>query len=324
MTITNEASLTNEAPLLEGEARAAVAIGTRQLLERAVLLLLFAGLIIGVLAVLRPFATAILFGTILAIAAWPLRDRLLRRGLKRGLVATLLLLLALGVVVLPLLAVAPGLAERLTLGASRIQDYFAGSPQIPPRLAGLPVVGERLASMWNKVLVADGDIRTVLEPYSDALRQTLVAAAGALGQSILQIILSLVVATFFWVSGDVLAATLRDILRRLGGEPAGATLDVAAGAVRSVAYGVVGTAIIQAVIMATGLVLAGVPGAILLGFVTLLLALSQIGAPLIIAIWAGAAVWLFGQDQQGWGIFIIFWGLVVTVIDNVIKPFLIG
>ncbi len=245
-------------------------------------------------------------------------------GLKRGLAATLLLLLALAIVVLPLLAVAPGLGDRLTQGASRVQDYFASSPQIPPSLAGLPVVGERLASAWNKLLVAEGDIRTVLEPYSASLRQALIGAAGALGQSVLQIILSLVVATFFWVSGDTLAATLRDILRRLGGEPAAATLDVAAGAVRSVAYGVVGTAAIQAVIMAFGLAVAGVPGAVLLGFVTLLLALSQIGAPLIIVIWVGAAVWLFGQDQQGWGVFMIFWGLVVTVIDNFIKPFLIG
>jgi predicted PurR-regulated permease PerM len=318
MTVPNEASF------VEGEARAAAAIGIRQLLERAVLLLLFAGLIIGVLAVLRPFATAILFGTILAIAAWPLRDLLMRHGFKRGLAATLLLLLALGVVVLPLLAVAPGLAERLTLGATRLQDYFAGAPQIPPRLASLPVVGERLASMWDKVLVAEGDIRTVLEPYSDALRQALVGAARALGQSVLQIILSLVVATFFWVGGDALTEVLRDILKRLGGEPAAATLDVAGGAVRSVAYGVVGTAAIQAVIMAIGLALAGVPGAILLGFITLLLALSQIGAPLIIVIWVSAAVWLFGQDQQGWGVFMIFWGLVVTVIDNFIKPFLIG
>src|SRR5215213_4536985 len=166
--------MANQLPSLEDESRAAAALGTTQLLERAVLLLLFAGLLLGVLAVLRPFATAILFGTILAIAAWPLRELLLRRGLKRGLAATLLLLLALGVVVLPLLAMAPGLAERLTLGASRIQGYFAGSPQIPPRLGGLPIVGGRLTSAWNQVLLAEGDIRTVLEPYSDALRQMLV------------------------------------------------------------------------------------------------------------------------------------------------------
>src|SRR3954466_7208426 len=123
MTITNEASFP------EDEARAAVAIGTRQLLERAVLLLLFAGLILGVLAVLRPFATAILFGTILAIAAWPVRDLLLRCGLKRGMAAALLLLIALAVVAVPLIAVAPGLSERLTQGANRLRDYFASAPQ---------------------------------------------------------------------------------------------------------------------------------------------------------------------------------------------------
>jgi predicted PurR-regulated permease PerM len=314
----------NELPSLEGGARTAPSTGVTQLLERAVLLLLFAGLLVGILAVLRPFLTAILFGTILAIATWPLRDFLLRHGLKRGLTAMLLLLLVLAVVVLPLLALAPGLGERVTQGANRLQNYLASAPPLPSWLAGLPIIGERLASMWNKVLIAQGNIRSLLEPYSDALRHGMVEAAGALGQSILQIILSLVVATFFWVSGDALAAALRDILRRLGGETVAAALDVAAAAVRSVAYGVVGTAAIQAVIMVIGLALAGVPGAVLLGFVTLLLALSQIGAPLIIVVWAGATVWLFGHDQPGWGIFMIFWGLVVTVIDNVIKPFLIG
>ncbi len=316
--------MADEHPSPTFEARGTVALGTTQLLEHAVLLVLFGGLLVGILAVLRPFFTAILFGAILAVAAWPLRDLLLQRGLKRGMTATLLLLLALAVVILPLMAVAPGLADHLTLGATKLQDYVATAPQVPNRLADLPIVGERLAKLWVQAIHAEGGIRAMLEPYSGDIRQAFVTAAGSLAQSVLQIILSLVVATFFWVGGDALAAILRDILRRLGGETADAALDVAAGAVRSVAYGVVGTAAIQAVIMAVGLLLAGVPGAVLLGFVTLLLALSQIGAPLIIAVWVGAAVWLFGQDQQGWGIFIIFWGLVVTVIDNFIKPFLIG
>jgi len=298
--------------------------GTIQFLERAVLLLLLAGLLLGILAVLQPFATGILFGAILAIPAWPLRELLLRRGLKRGMAATLLLLLALAVVALPLIAVAPGLAERLSQGAGRAQEYFAGNPEVPARLADLPVVGDRLAKLWNRAILAEGGIRTMLAPYSESLRQGFVGVAGALAQSVLQIILALVIATFFWVSGDVMAATLRDILHRLAGDAADTAMDVAAGAVRSVAYGVVGTAVIQAVILAIGLALAGVPGAVLLGFVTLLLALSQIGAPLIIPIWVGAVIWLFGQDHQGWGVFMIFWGLVVTVIDNFIKPFLIG
>src|SRR5215208_8267684 len=138
------------------ETPTAATIGTTQLLERAFLLLLFAGLLFGILAVLQPFATGILFGAILAITAWPLRDLLLRRGLKRGLAATLLLLLALAVVALPLLAVAPGLAERLVQGAHRLQAYLAGAPQAPPALAGLPVVGERLAGVWDRATLAEG------------------------------------------------------------------------------------------------------------------------------------------------------------------------
>ena len=66
--------MANEPLSLRERADAAASTGTTQLLERAVLLLLFAGLLLGILAVLRPFATGILFGAILAIAAWPLRD----------------------------------------------------------------------------------------------------------------------------------------------------------------------------------------------------------------------------------------------------------
>jgi predicted PurR-regulated permease PerM len=128
----------------------------------------------------------------------------------------------------------------------------------------------------------------------------------------------------FWTSGEALVTILHDALRRLGGPIAEQALDVAAGAIRSVAYGVVGTALIQAVLLTFGLAVAGVPGATMLGFVGLLLAISQIGGPLLILIWGGAAWWLFAQDQQAWGVFMIIWGLVISVIDNVIKPWLIG
>src|ERR1700746_3973884 len=117
-------AIANKLPSPEESAGAAAPIGTTQLLERAILLLLFAGLLLGVLAVLRPFATAIMFGAILAIAAWPLRELLLRCGLNRGLAATLLLLLALAVVAVPLMAVSPGLGERLSEGAHKLQVYF--------------------------------------------------------------------------------------------------------------------------------------------------------------------------------------------------------
>jgi len=117
----------------------------------------------------------------------------------------------------------------------------------------------------------------------------MIGAARALADSLVQVILSLVVATMFWTNGDGLVSVLHDALRRLGGPIAERALDVAAGAIRSVAYGVIGTAAIQAVLLAFGLAVAGVSGAAMLGFVALLLAISQIGGPLLMLIWGGAA-----------------------------------
>jgi predicted PurR-regulated permease PerM len=294
------------------------------LIERSIVALLFIGLFIGVLAVVKPFMTAILFGAALATAAWPMRQALVRRGLGRGLTATLLLLLSLVLIVLPLLVIAPHLADQLGQGMDRVEAYFAATPEQPAWITGLPLIGRRLGAIWDRVVEAQGNLRALAEPYTAYLEQVMIGVARALADSMVQVILSLVVATMFWTNGDVLVGMLHEALRRLGGPLAERALDVAAGAIRGVAYGVVGTAVIQAVLLAIGLAVAGVPGAATLGFVALLLAISQIGGPLLILIWGGAAWWLFAQDHQAWGAFMIIWGVFVNTVDNFIKPWLIG
>ncbi len=93
--------------------------------------------------------------------------------------------------------------------------------------------------------------------------------------------------------------------------------------VKGVSYGIVGTALIQAIALTIGLFIAGIPKAAALGFLALLIALSQIGI-LLVVIWGGAAWWLFSFGAQWWAIFMIVWGLFVSVVDNVIRPLLVG
>lgn len=298
--------------------------GRVALIERGVLVLLVVGLFIGVLAIVKPFTTAILFGATLATAAWPLRQALVRRGLGRGAAAALLLLSSLVLVVLPMLVAAPHLVAQLDQGVQRVQSYFAATPQQPAWIHSLPLFGRRAAAIWDRVVEVKGNLRTLLEPYTADLEQVMIGVARALADSLVQVLLSLIVATMFWTSGDTLVAVLHDALRRLGGPIAERALDVAAGAIRGVAYGVVGTAAVQAGLLTLGLAVAGVPGSVMLGFVGLLLAISQIGGPLLVLIWGGAAWWLFAQDQPVWGVFMIVWGLFVSIADNFIKPWLIG
>jgi predicted PurR-regulated permease PerM len=318
-SVTMAAELSKSADERTSDDAARVAM-----IERSILVLLVVGLLVGVLAIVKPFTTAILFGAALATAAWPIRQALIQRGLRRGPAATLLLLFSLVIVVLPMLVFAPHLADQLVRGIQRVQSYFGATPEQPAWIRGVPLMGRRLAAAWDRVVEAQGNLRTLAEPYTADVEQMMIGVARALADSIVQVILSLAVATMFWVNGEVLVAMLHDALRRLGGPIAEGALDVAAGAIRGVAYGVVGTAAIQAVLLAIGLAVAGVPGAAMLGFVALLLAISQIGAPLLVLIWGGAAWWLFGQDHQAWGAFMIVWGVFVSTVDNFIKPWLIG
>ncbi len=300
-------------------------VGARvALIERGVLLLLVLGLLAGVVAVVKPFTTAILFGATLATAAWPLRQALVRRGLGRGAAAFLLLLASLLLVVVPALLLAPHLSDQIVNGTRRVQSYFAATPEQPAWIKGLPLVGRRAAAAWSRIVEVKGNLRALLEPYTADVEQLMVTAARAFADSLVQVLLSLIVATMFWTNGEALVAMLHDALRRLGGLIAERAIDVAAGAIRGVAYGVIGTAAIQTVLLVVGLAIAGVPGAPMLGFLALMLAISQIGGPLLVLIWGGAAWWLFAQDQAGWGVFMIAWGVFVSMIDNIIKPWLIG
>ena len=71
-----------------------------------------------------------------------------------------------------------------------------------------------------------------------------------------------------------------------------------------------------------GLLIAGVPGAMLLAAATFFLSMIPIGPPLV---WGGAAFWLYDQGQTGWAIFMAVYGLaVISSVDNFVKPLLIS
>lgn len=94
------------------------------------------------------------------------------------------------------------------------------------------------------------------------------------------------------------------------------------GTVVGVMLGIVGTAAAQGTVAMIGFFIAGVPGAVLLGFATFFLSMIPIGPPLI---WGGAAAWLYADGQTGWAVFMALYGLlVISSIDNFVKPVLMA
>lgn len=302
-----------------------LAIGTASLMEKFALLLLFSLLLAGVYLVLKPFLLGLVFGAILAVAAWPLRSWLIARGLSGAVAAGVMLTLLMVFVLAPMAVAAPGLAVGVKQLAEQGIGWINSSPQLPAWISELPFVGSKIAATWQGLLAQTPESKAMLMSYVQPARQFVTDAALGLATSMMDIGLALIVATTFWSRGDRIALVLRDSLHRLGGPQLAALTDVAASATRGVFYGIVGTAAIQGLLMAIGLALAGVPGAAPLGFVTLIFAISQFGGALINLVWGGAAWWLYANTGVGvafW--FVVAWGLMVTFSDNLLKPLLIG
>ncbi len=299
-------------------------MNTAKNIEQLIAISLLVLLMIGSFLVLKPFISALLWAALLCYATWPLftllNDRL--KG-RRNTSAALLCILLTTVVVVPFVVVALSLADNVAKLNDLLHVVLArGLPLPPDWVAGLPLVGERLNQFW---LSAVYDTATLFEPLKrnlPELSQWLLGRSVALGNGVLQMSLAMFILFFLYRDGAVLAQRLNNALVRIGGEHAHKLLLLAGSTVKGVVYGILGTAIAQGILAGIGFLIAGVPGALLLGLMTFFLSVVPVGPPLI---WLPAAAWLYYQGHVGWAIFMVVWGVaVVSSIDNFLKPYLIS
>lgn len=153
-------------------------------------------------------------------------------------------------------------------------------------------------------------------------RQGLMAAGVAAVGGVTQVFMSAFLTFFFLRDAAILSERLKVGVERLAGERGRHLLKVAGDTVRGVVYGILGTALTQAIVAGIGFSIAGVPGAILLGVLTFFFAVVPFGPPIV---WIPATLWLFAQGETGWGIFMALWGFFgISSVDNVLRPYLIS
>lgn len=293
-------------------------------LARVMLQVLFIGaLIVGCFWILQPFLLASLWAAIIVVATWPVmlfvqRRLWQRRGLAVAVMTLALLMVLLVPVALATIAILQN-AERL-VGLARSLPAFSIPP--PPNWIGrVPLIGSKLVARWGQVsAVGPEGISTYLEPYARTLAVWFVARVGDGGILLVQFLLTVIIAAILYSGGESAAVGTRRFARRLGGAQGESVVDLSVQAVRAVALGVVVTAIIQSVLAAIGLVVTGVPFAAVLTGVMLVLAVAQIGVgPVLIP----AVAWLYWKGESGRGTVLLVWTLLVTTIDNFLRPVLI-
>lgn len=295
----------------------------RSKLEQNLGWIILALLLGGCLLVLLPFVSALLWAVVLSASSWPVYRRLVKLlGGRRTLAALLMALAMICVILLPFIIVGATLGENvkeLTTATQRWMD--AGPPAPPGWLAKVPGVGSQATEYWESLAADSSKLLAAAKRFLEPLSGWLLRGGLALGRGLLELALSILIAFFLFRDGGKAAERLSAAVVRIAGERGQHLLEVAGHTVRGVVYGILGTALVQAVIAGIGFLIAGVPGAGVLALLTFFLSVVPVGPPLI---WLPAALWLFHQGSTGWGIFMLIWGVGVSSVDNFVKPWLIS
>ena len=292
--------------------------------ERILMGLLLGGVAIGCVLVLYPFNSALLWAAILVFSTWPVFEWLRQRlHLTNGPAAGAMVALTAVVVVLPIALAAPSRADDIGRLRHAIEDALrAGLPAAPAWLFDVPLVGQTIGDLWNRWAEDISAMLGAMQPYFGIVLENGLHLLLGIASGVLMFLLALFAAFFIYLHGATMAAHLQLLLHRIAGDRAERLILVTGNTVRGVVYGILGTAIVQGVLTAIGLGLAGVPRAMMLGGTAGLLAVLPIGAPVV---WIPAALWLMSTGHLGWGIFLAVYGtFVISGADSIIRPWFIA
>ena len=273
--------------------------------------------------ILRPFLAAAVWSAMIVVATWPLLKSIEQRlGGRRSLAVACMTLALLLLLLLPLwLAISTIADHAQDISSLALKLATSGLPQPPDWVASLPLIGTKTAMLWAQL--ADAGTQSLLAkatPYAAQSGKWLIAQAGGLGFMLIEFFLIVALSAIFYASGEAGAASILRFGRRLAGERGENAIVLAGQAIRGVALGVGVTAIVQTVLGGLGLAVAGVPFASLLSAVMLMLCIAQAGPGLILF---PAVAWMFWMGDSGWGTFLLVWSLIVTSLDNFLRPMLI-
>jgi len=301
---------------------AVTAEGSSTYIQKALGLTLLFVLVAGCLTVLRPFIVAILWAAILVVATWPLYERLAGWvGGRRSLAAGLMTLSLTAVLLLPLVLLGARLTENVVqLAETASVATEKGVPPPPAWVQDVPLVGSRLDASWRAAAQDASSLGDRLHEYVGPARDWLLARGADVLEGLAQLTLSLLTSFFLYRDGPTIRRSADAIISRISGAPPRRFSEAAGSTITGVVYGVLGTALAQAVLAGIGYWIAGIPGALLLGFLSFFLTLIPGGLGLI---WIPAAIWLGIQGQKEWAIFMVVWGLLVGAVENVLRPILI-
>ncbi|UVF19206.1 AI-2E family transporter [Microvirga terrae] len=272
--------------------------------------------------IVLPFAFILVWSTILSVILYPLHLRLTVHLGERWS-ALLIGLVGVAVMLVPMVIVVTSLATSLYSLVSILQAHDVAMPPPPPWLDGTPLVGRKLTEIWTLVAT---NLPAALKQYGHLLSGPLTwlaSFAGGLAIGELSFVLSFAIAAVLIVFGKGGAEFAQRLLARVTGSTAraGQLVTLTAVTIRGVGLGVVGVALIQALLLGVGFFVIGLQVAGPLTLIALLLGIMQV--PLLL-LSLPVVIYVFAVEATQAAVIFLVWNIVVGLSDNVLRPLLLG
>ena len=269
------------------------------------------------------FLPALAWAAVLAIATWPLRGMLARRGLGPTAAAALLTLVLAIVLVMPLIGLGVEAARESSVIVEAVRDIRQNGLGTPDWLSHLPFVGDSVATWWRQNLADPGAARALLGRTETS---GLIAFTRTLGIQVASrltiLVFTLLTLFFLYRDGPSLIDEAHRISDRVFGPSGGHLGRNAVAAVRGTVNGLVLVGLVEGVLLGVAYAATGLPHAVLLGLATGVLATVPFGAPVVFVV---CALVLLVQSHTTAAIVLVVVGsIVVFVADHFVRPILIG
>jgi predicted PurR-regulated permease PerM len=270
------------------------------------------------LILIRPFLTIIVWSTIIAVALYPIFDWLSAKLYgHRALAAIAITVFTFFVMLGPATWLALSLAETVRMLVARLGDGTLAIPAPSEAVKAWPLIGEKTYEIWQ---LASTNLRAVVieaAPHLKPLGTGLLNAAGSVGINLFKFTVALVISGFLLIPGPSMIHSIKNLLGHVAAGRGEEFVDLAGATIRNVSRGIIGIAILQALLAGIGLLFAGVPAAGLFSFLVLLFGIIQIGpsvilVPLIIWSW-------FAMDTTTAVLFTLYM-VPVNLLDNILRP----
>ncbi len=298
-----------------------MAAGNGRMKQQVLRTLVVLALGVAALRVLHNLITPVLWAGLIAIATWPLQQRLAARLGARAQpwIAVLLTGLVVCVFLVPFgYVVFRGWHEVPALLRLWTSSQESGLPA-PDWLAGVPMVGHWLAQTWNEWLAAPGAlselVHSVAGNFDLARGRTL---ATLIAHDAMKFFFCIVVLFFLYLDGEMLAAQVDAVVSRQLGPAGTRALPLVVRSVRGAVNGLVLVAIGIAVLMTIACIVAGVPHPAAIGFAAGVLGMVPFGAMLVVAL---VVVYLLAVASTASAVVLLALGsATIFVADHFVRP----